>query len=90
MFSQRQRLKFISAGEKKDFEVYSCDVSPDGSRLVTAAGGTLPRSLDGGCTSVVVMLIEARVQMAMFVSGLPMQSVMPATLNTKSPNSSPL
>ncbi|OJJ49630.1 hypothetical protein ASPZODRAFT_128121 [Penicilliopsis zonata CBS 506.65] len=25
-------------GEKKDFEVYSCDVSPDGSRLVTAAG----------------------------------------------------
>lgn len=26
-------------GEKKDFEVYSCHVSPDGSRLVTAAGG---------------------------------------------------
>ncbi|KAL8680975.1 MAG: hypothetical protein Q9186_002875 [Xanthomendoza sp. 1 TL-2023] len=25
-------------GEKKDFEVYSCHVSPDGSRLVTAAG----------------------------------------------------
>ena len=25
-------------GEKKDFEVYSCDVSADGSRLVTAAG----------------------------------------------------
>ncbi|CBX92413.1 HIR complex subunit [Plenodomus lingam] len=25
-------------GELKDFEVYSCDVSPDGSRLVTAAG----------------------------------------------------
>lgn len=25
-------------GERKDFEVYSCDVSPDGSRLVTAAG----------------------------------------------------
>ncbi|EYE91245.1 putative histone transcription regulator Hir1 [Aspergillus ruber CBS 135680] len=27
-----------SNGERKDFEVYSCDVSPDGSRLVTAAG----------------------------------------------------
>ncbi|MCJ1387531.1 HIR complex subunit [Xylographa bjoerkii] len=25
-------------GEKKDFEVYSCHISPDGSRLVTAAG----------------------------------------------------
>jgi len=30
-------------GEKKDFEVYSCHVSPDGSRLVTAAGGMLPQ-----------------------------------------------
>ena len=27
------------SGEKKDFEVYSCHVSPDGSRLVTAGGG---------------------------------------------------
>ena len=27
------------SGEKKDFEVYSCHVSPDGTRLVTAAGG---------------------------------------------------
>lgn len=26
------------AGEQKDFEVYSCHVSPDGSRLATAAG----------------------------------------------------
>ncbi|KAJ5113659.1 hypothetical protein N7456_002193 [Penicillium angulare] len=25
-------------GERKDFEVYSCDISPDGKRLVTAAG----------------------------------------------------
>ncbi|QKX56095.1 uncharacterized protein TRUGW13939_03195 [Talaromyces rugulosus] len=25
-------------GERKEFEVYSCDVSPDGKRLVTAAG----------------------------------------------------
>lgn len=29
----------IRIGERKDFEVYSCDVSPDGKRLVTAAGG---------------------------------------------------
>ncbi|BDD54843.1 HIR complex subunit [Monascus purpureus] len=28
----------IHGGERKDFEVYSCDVSPDGKRLVTAAG----------------------------------------------------
>ncbi|KAJ5691343.1 hypothetical protein N7488_012078 [Penicillium malachiteum] len=27
-----------SLRERKDFEVYSCDVSPDGKRLVTAAG----------------------------------------------------
>ena len=31
-------------GEKKDFEVYSCHISPDGSRLVTAAGGKLLRA----------------------------------------------
>ncbi len=30
----------MKIGEKKDFEVYSCHVSPDGQRLVTAAGGT--------------------------------------------------
>ena len=29
------------SGEKKDFEVYSCHISPDGKRLVTAAGGVL-------------------------------------------------
>lgn len=27
------------SGDKKDFEVYSCHVSPDGSRLATAGGG---------------------------------------------------
>ncbi|TVY22446.1 Protein hir-1 [Lachnellula hyalina] len=37
-------MKFIKpswlthSGEQKDFEVYSCHVSPDGSRLATAAG----------------------------------------------------
>jgi hypothetical protein len=31
---------YLHAGDLKDFEVYSCHVSPDGSRLVTAAGGT--------------------------------------------------
>ncbi|KAJ2980231.1 hypothetical protein NUW58_g7002 [Xylaria curta] len=30
-------------GEQKDFEVYSCHVSPDGKRLATAGGGTCPR-----------------------------------------------
>ncbi|KAI9790113.1 MAG: HIR complex subunit [Candelina submexicana] len=30
--------KHCNVREKKDFEVYSCHVSPDGSRLVTAAG----------------------------------------------------
>jgi len=28
-------------GENKDFEVYSCHVSADGKRLVTAAGGSI-------------------------------------------------
>lgn len=28
-----------ATGEQKDFEVYSCHVSPDGSRLATAGGG---------------------------------------------------
>jgi protein HIRA/HIR1 len=32
-------LWLTHGGEKKDFEVYSCHVSPDGERLVTAAGG---------------------------------------------------
>ena len=32
-----------NTGERKDFEVYSCHVSPDGKRLVTAAGGARPR-----------------------------------------------
>lgn len=27
------------SGDKKDFEIYSCHVSPDGSRLATAGGG---------------------------------------------------
>ena len=29
---------FARAGEHKDFEVYSCHVSPDGKRLATAGG----------------------------------------------------
>lgn len=34
-----QKPSWLShSGEKKDHEVYSCDVSPDGSRLATAAG----------------------------------------------------
>jgi hypothetical protein len=33
----------LVAGEQKDFEVYSCHISPDGKRLATAGGGTLMR-----------------------------------------------
>jgi protein HIRA/HIR1 len=38
--SHEYQLTLHLLGELKDFEVYSCHVSPDGSRLVTAAGGT--------------------------------------------------
>jgi protein HIRA/HIR1 len=31
-----------STGEKKDLEIYSSHISPDGKRLVTAAGGLSP------------------------------------------------
>jgi protein HIRA/HIR1 len=34
-------MMLLILGERKDFEVYSCDISPDGGRLVTAAGGKL-------------------------------------------------
>lgn len=35
-----RRVDFPScAGEHKDFEVYSCHISPDGKRLATAGGG---------------------------------------------------
>ena len=35
--------------ERKDFEVYSCDVSLDGSRLVSAAGGEWILLIAGSC-----------------------------------------
>ena len=40
-----EEMRFIKplwlnhSGDKKDFGVYSCHVSPDSERLVTAAGG---------------------------------------------------
>ncbi|KAF2667341.1 Hira-domain-containing protein [Microthyrium microscopicum] len=52
-------LRHTLAGELRDHEVYSCDVSPDGKRLVTAAGDSyvrlwstesVYRSLDGDYT----------------------------------------
>lgn len=43
-------MQRIFTGEKKNFEVYSCHVSPDGSRLATAAGG----EFDTLCASVLV------------------------------------
>ncbi|KAI9716461.1 MAG: HIR complex subunit [Candelaria pacifica] len=36
--NKKYPYKHCNVREKKDFEVYSCHVSPDGSRLVTAAG----------------------------------------------------
>jgi protein HIRA/HIR1 len=38
-YNHEYQLTLRLLGELKDFEVYSCHVSPDGSRLVTAAGG---------------------------------------------------
>lgn len=47
-------------GERKDFEVYSCDISPDGSRLVTAAGGEfVPRARWLGEKKRTLVLIPA-------------------------------
>lgn len=40
VFERDANIKFTT-GEIKDHEVYSCHVSPDGKRLVTAAGGEL-------------------------------------------------
>jgi len=51
-------------GDKKDFEVYSCHVSPDGSRLVTAAGGE-PSRTSKRYRSVALILL----QMVMYASG---------------------
>lgn len=75
------------SGEKKDFEVYSCHVSPDGTRLVTAAGGGNLRSprlarLVGLCALTDDCSPSA--QMVMFVFGLLTPSTMlaiPITLN---------
>ncbi len=68
------------SGEKKDYEVYSCHVSPDGKRLVTAAGGMF-----------LIMIPRARLtislQMAMFVSGPLRLSTTPPTPASPSPNS---
>ena len=42
------------SGDRKDFEVYSCHVSPDGLRLVTAAGGEFPEIIP---QSIVLIII---------------------------------
>lgn len=42
---EKTRL-IISEGEQKDFEVYSCHISPDGKRLATAGGGAFLAMLD--------------------------------------------
>ena len=68
------------SGEKKDFEVYSCHVSPDGTRLVTAAGGE--RNL-----AIFIISADSYVEMDSSVSGLQMPSTMRPTLPTASPDS---
>lgn len=71
------------SGEKKDFEVYSCHVSPDGTRLVTAAGGGGLRS-PRLATLVGVSDSSPSAQMVMSVFGLLTPSTMlaiPITLN---------
>lgn len=72
------------SGEKKDFEVYSCHVSPDGTRLVTAAGGdtlhfSRPARLVGNCA---LADCSPFAQMVMFVFGLLTLSIMPAIQTT--------
>ena len=49
---------FDELGEKKDVEVYSCDVSPDGSRLVTGGGGELLKLLAHLAQSLEAMLMS--------------------------------
>lgn len=67
-------------GEKKDFEVYSCHVSPDGERLVTAAGGTLippfrsPHCPETGCVKSLVRGATDSFKMAMYEYGQPRRS----------------
>lgn len=58
------------SGEKKDFEVYSCHVSPDGARLVTAAGGDI--STRRGSRQ----LLNQSAQMGMSVFGRQTQYIM--------------
>ena len=72
------------SGEKKDFEVYSCHVSPDGTRLVTAAGGE-----SHFLTYTSSYELRMYLQMAMSESGLLRPSTMPPTLLSLSPNSWP-
>ena len=67
------------SGEKKDFEVYSCHVSPDGTRLVTAAGGGTLQFQEcktfGNCA---LIDYSPSAQMVTFVFGLLTPSIMPA------------
>ena len=73
------------SGEKKDFEVYSCHVSPDGTRLVTAAGGdTIPQSVFETEPSLL-----KHVQMASSEYGPQRPSTTLVTLGTASPDSLP-
>ncbi len=74
------------SGEKKDFEVYSCHVSPDGTRLVTAAGGdTITQTLSGQEPSLL-----KGIQMASSEYGPQRPSTTPLILRIASPDSLPI
>ena len=65
-------LWLTHSGEKKDFEVYSCHISPDGLRLVTAAGGNI------STRSGVQNLLNQITQTDMSGCGRRRQFIMPA------------
>lgn len=70
-------LLCFATGEQKDFEVYSCHVSPDGSRLATAGGGMRTSVLAARDWNMVSNM-EYR-QMATSGSGQPIPSTTPRT-----------
>src|SRR5947209_18616549 len=75
------------SGEKKDFEVYSCHVSPDGTRLVTAAGGELGIS---ECNLCMKWPLAYLFKMAMYEYGPQKLSTEPVTLRSINTGSWPL
>jgi hypothetical protein len=76
-------IRIARAGEQKDFEVYSCHVSPDGSRLATAGGGMSMRLNVYNNRQLTPLG-----QMATSESGRPRPSTTPMTRTTANHDSS--